>query len=107
MTKRNLVEDTYGHTKNFDDLLKSLAVASDKKSKKDKTKKSKKGKISTDKKEKTTKSDTKQKEKKAKKKDVAKQVETKKVSRPHKNKFVQSKNVANYSAAQLKEIFGV
>lgn len=104
MTKRDLVEDTYGHTKNFDDLLKSLATSTDKKSKKDKTKKDKKDKMKV-KDDNGNRKEKKSKKEKNKKKE--KETEMKKVSRPHKSRSVQSKNVSTYSAAQLKEIFGV
>jgi phenylalanyl-tRNA synthetase alpha subunit len=99
VTKRDLIEDTYGHTKNFDDLLKSLASTSDdKESKKNKKKSSQqKSKITKDMEEK----------KKTDKSDPRKSKESRQVSRPHKKKFIQSKNVSNYTEAQLKEIFGV
>ena len=96
VTKRDLAEDAYGHTKSFDDMLKSLSSACSKPEKKIKS--SKKGK-----KEKEEKSERKRskKEKKSSKR------ESTKVSNFHRKKNIQNKNVASYSAAQLKEIFGV
>lgn len=100
VTRRDLIEDTYGHTKNFDVLLKSLSASSDDK------KLSKTKKTSSKQKSNTIKDKENKKEKKTKS-DKKKSKEVHKVSRPHKKKFVQSKNVSNYTEAQLKEIFGV
>lgn len=91
VTKRDIVEDTYGHTRGFDDLLKSLASSKEKKSSKEtKKKKSKKESKKTGSLEK-------------KKKDS----DSKTVKRIHRRKFMQSKNMASYSDSQMKEIFGV
>ncbi len=82
VTKKDIAEDKYGCTKGYDDLLRSLATTNEGKKKKDKKKNGKK----------------------EKKKEV-KKAET--VSRSHRKKCVQNKDVSKYTDAQLKEIFGV
>mgnify|MGYP001041872929 CR=1 FL=1 len=96
VTKRDIVEDTYGHTRGFDDLLKSLTSSTEKKSSKEKKKK-----ISKKESKKLGSSEK-------KKNDLAKKdTNSKTVKRIHRRKFVQSKNMASYSESQMKEIFGV
>lgn len=92
-----MVEDTYGHTKGFDEMLKNLASKDETSSKKEK--KEKKSSSKKDKKEKDDK-----KEKKSKKSKVETVASVQKI---HRRKFIQNKDVSSYSEKQLKEIFGV
>lgn len=105
VTKRDILEDTYGQTKGYDNLLKSLAAEEDtKESSKDK-KRSKEDKERIRSKNKKNKKEN--KDKKDKRKRDKRKEESAAPQRIHRKKFIQNKDVSAYSETQLREIFGV
>lgn len=96
-----MAEDTYGHTKSFDDLLKNLSSSCSKSEKKSSKK------VKNSKKEKEPEKRKRERKEKKEKKSSMSEKKGDKVSKFHRKKYIQNKNVASYSAAQLKEIFGV
>lgn len=109
-----MLEDTYGHTKGYDELLRSLAAqstAATEKKRKPKEKKasthSKGGKTSrhgTEEKAGKSRDAAEKKRRKSKQKEAEK-APTQRLH--HRKKYIANKDVSTYSQAQLKEIFGV
>lgn len=109
-----MLEDTYGHTKGYDELLRSLAAQSTEAAEKKRRHKEKKAgtqptgeEASRHGKEKRagkSRDATEKKHRKSKQKDTEK-APTQRLH--HRKKYIANKDVSTYSQAQLKEIFGV
>ena len=94
MSKRDILEDTYGHTKGYDELLRSLAAQNTEATERKRKRKEGKAGKSRD--------ATEKEHRKSKRKEKA---PTQRLH--HRKKYIANKDVSKYSEAQLKEIFGV